>query len=69
MRPALAVTGLATSLLLACAVPAREKTSPPHAAGTSVAQALPSPDKDHPMNAAVSPALLPGARDAGAANC
>jgi len=66
MRPALAVTGLATSLLLACAVPARETTSPPQPAGTSAAQALPFPDKDHPMNAAVSPALLPGARDAGA---
>jgi hypothetical protein len=66
MRPALAVTGLATSLLLACAAPARDMPSPPQPTGTSVAQALPSPDKDHPMNASASPTLLPGARDAGA---
>ena len=66
MRPALAVTVLATSLILACAAPACETTSLPQPAGTSVAEALPSPDKDHPMNAATSPALLPGARDAGA---
>lgn len=66
MRTALAVTGLATSLLLACSAPAPETISPPQAAGIGIAQALPSPDKDHPMNAAASPELLPGARDAGA---
>jgi hypothetical protein len=65
MRPAIAVTGLATSLLLACAAPAREMTLPPPAAGTTVAQAHILPHQDHPMTAAAQgQPLLVGARDA-----
>lgn len=64
-RAALVATGLAATLLLACATPARETSAPLAAAGSSAIPPRPSTHKDQSMPAAAQDqALLPGARDA-----
>lgn len=64
MRPAVAVTGLATALLLACAAPARDMPQLP-VPGSEAPPARPLSRQDHPMTAAApNQAPLVGARDA-----
>jgi hypothetical protein len=65
MRTAAMIASLSSTLLLACATPARDVPAP-QAGGARATPITPSAVKEHAMSAAASPALLPGARDAGA---
>jgi len=64
MRVVFAVTGLAASLLLACAAQTRDMATPPASSGGVAVPVQPSTHQDHSMTSASQGGeLLPGARD------